>query len=169
MTPEQREHAIAQYAAGYDEVARALEGFPPAHLATRAVAGKWSAAEILHHLADSEMTSALRLRRLLVEERPVIWGYDQDQYAARLRYAEREIGPALEAFRGARATTTQLLRSMTEEEWRREGWHTEDGHYTPEKWLEIYSVHAHDHAAQIARLKDTLKSRPASASPEAWW
>src|SRR6266508_2958317 len=121
------------------------------------VLGKWrSRAEIVQHLADSEMTSAIRLRILLVEDNPVIHGYDQDQYATRLRYNERDIAPALEAFRAARATTAQLLERMTEEDWRREGTHTESGRYTAEDWLRIYATHAHGHADQIRRLREKL-------------
>ena len=156
MNRQEREKLIAQYAAGFDEVAVALKGFPAGTLTAHPIPGKWSAAEIVHHLADSETTSALRLRKLLVDEHPVIHGYDQALYAARLRYNEREIAPSLDAFRAARATTAQLLATMSDADWAREGWHTESGRYGAETWLGIYAVHAHNHAAQIRRLKDTL-------------
>ena len=156
MTPEERATLIDQYERGYDEVTSALEGFQEQQLSNHPINGKWSAREIVHHLADSESTSALRLRRLLAEERPVIQGYDQDEYAKKLKYNEREISPALACFRAARETTSQVLRLMTDADWRREGEHTEIGRYTPEDWLRIYSVHAHNHAAQIQRLKEAL-------------
>jgi hypothetical protein len=156
MTQAERKELIARYAAGYDEVVSALEGFPKAKLTANLIPGKWSAAEIVQHLADSEMTSAIRLRRLLVEDHPVIQGYDQDLFATKLRYNDLDIAPALDAFRGARATTTQLLERMTEADWRREGTHTESGHYTAEDWLEIYAAHAHGHADQIRRLREKL-------------
>jgi len=156
MTPEERSALIAQYGAGYDEVVKALDGFPAASLSAHPIAGKWSAREIIHHLGDSESTSAWRLRRLLVEDNPVIQGYDQDEFATKLHYNDRDMAPALEAFRSARATTVQLLSMMTEEEWKREGTHTESGRYTVENWLKIYADHAHNHAAQIQRLKEAL-------------
>jgi len=158
MTNEERSDLIAKYSAGYDEVTNALNGFPEDRLSTNVIPGKWSAKEIVHHLADSESTSAIRLRRLLVEDSPVIQGYDQDAFAVRLRYNEREMPPALEAFRSARETTVQLLRLMSDDDWVREGVHTENGKYTPEIWLTIYAAHAHNHAAQIKRLKDVLNS-----------
>src|SRR5262245_4917604 len=156
MTQAERKDLIAKYAAGYDEVRSALEGFLKDKLTANLIPGKWSAAEIVQHLADSEMTSAIRLRILLVEDHPVIKGYDQDLFATRLRYNDRDIAPALEAFRGARATTVQLIERMTEEDWRREGTHTESGRYTAENWLEIYAMHAHGHADQIRRLREKL-------------
>ena len=86
----------------------------------------------------------------------MIQGYDQEAWAARLRYNARELAPALEAFRAARATTAQLLPGLSDADWAREGWHTESGRYSAETWLRIYAVHAHNHAAQIRRLKDAL-------------
>ncbi|HQT94364.1 MAG: hypothetical protein B7Z61_03770 [Acidobacteria bacterium 37-71-11] len=159
MTRQERVQLIRQYAAGGDEVLQALEAFPAGKLTARPFRGKWTAAEIVHHLADSEMTAAIRLRRLVAEERPLIHGYDQEAFAARLRYNERDIEPALEAFLAARATTVQVLERMTAQEWARQGWHTEGGPFGPERWLAIYAAHAHNHAAQIARLRAALKAK----------
>jgi DinB family protein len=156
MTPEERKELIATYAAGYDEVMNALNGFPVESLAAHPIPGKWSAREIVHHLGDSETTSAGRLRKLLVEDNPTIQGYDQDEFATKLRYNERDMAPALEAFRSARETTGQLLELMNEADWKRSGTHTESGPYSMEDWLKIYAAHAHNHAAQIRRLHEAL-------------
>jgi hypothetical protein len=157
MPKNGRQEKIAQYAAGYDEVAQALGSFPREALVAHPIAGKWSACEIVHHLADSETMSGIRLRRLLAEEYPVIVGYDQEVFAVILRYNLRDLEPALDQFRAVRATTLQLLSAMSEEDWKRPGWHTEHGLYTAETWLDIYSAHAHNHAAQIRRLHEALK------------
>jgi hypothetical protein len=157
MTHEERQALVAQYKAGYDEVARSLEGFPAGKLSAHPIPGKWSAREIVQHLADSEMNSAIRMRKLLTEDDPQIQGYDQEDYAARLHYNERDIAPALDALRGARATTGQLLDAMSEADWSRAGTHSESGRYTAEDWLRIYAAHAHNHAAQIRRLREALQ------------
>ena len=156
MTPEERRALIHQYGDGYNEVIRALDNFPTESLGAHPIPGKWSAREIVHHLGDSETTSAIRIRKLLVEDEPLIQGYDQDQFASRLRYNERDMAPALEAFRCARETTMQLLPLLSEDDWQRSGTHTESGRYTLEDWLRIYAAHAHNHAAQIHRLRDAL-------------
>jgi hypothetical protein len=159
MTPEERQQLIRQYEAGYDEVVKSLEGFPAEQQTAHPLPGKWSAREIVQHLADSEMNSAIRLRLLLAEDRPVIHAYDQDDYARRLNYNERDIAPALESLRSSRATTAQILAGMTDNDWQREGWHPESGLYTTETWLRIYAAHTHNHAAQIQRLKEALNSQ----------
>jgi DinB superfamily len=156
MTADERRELIAKYASGYDEVIEALEGFPKSQLTAHPSPGNWSACEIVQHLADSEMISAIRLRRLLVEDKPIIEGYDQDLFAKRLHYNDREMAPALAAFRAARSTTLQLLEGMTEADWQREGMHTESGKYTAEDWLKIYAAHAHGHADQIRNLRKAL-------------
>jgi len=158
MNRQEREQLIAQYAAGYDQVAAALKDFPTGKLTAHPIPGKWSAAEIVHHLADSEGTSAIRLKKLLTEDHAEIQGYDEAAWARLLRYNEREIAPSLEAFRLARATTMQLLPLMSDADWARSGTHSESGAYSAETWLRIYAVHAHNHASQIARLREALSS-----------
>lgn len=156
MSPEERKNLIARYAAGYDEVINALNGFPEDSLGAHPIPGKWSAREVVHHLGDSESTSAWRLRMLLVEDNPLIQGYDQDQFASKLHYNERDMAPALQAFRSARESTAQLLELMTEDDWKRAGTHSESGPYSAEHWLKLYAAHAHNHAAQIRRLREAL-------------
>ena len=158
MTREERQRLNEQYEAGYAEVERSLRDFPADKLTARPVEGKWTACEIVQHLADSEMRGALRLRQLLTETDAQIQSYDQDFYATRLRYTERaDIRPALDAVRGARAATSQIIALMTDEDWQRAGRHPEHGRYTCEDWLNIYAAHAHGHASQIDRLREAIK------------
>ena len=76
--------------------------------------------EIVHHLADSEMTAAIRLRLLLATDRPQIMGYNQDEFAdaPALRHP---FDASLAAFQAARLTTAEILERMSEEDWQREG------------------------------------------------
>jgi len=153
MNDTKRRELIDKYKDGYRVVAEALAGIDEATLDARIAPGKWSPREIVHHLADSEMTSAIRLRLLLAEERAEIRGYDQEKFARKLYY-DRPHQLSLEAFRLARATTAEILDRMGAAEWAREGTHTEHGRYTVERWLEIYAEHAHSHAAQIRAARD---------------
>ena len=77
---------IARYKDGYREVAAALEGASDTELDARPAPGTWTAREIVHHLADSEMTSAVRLRLLVAEENAAIRPYDEKEFASRLHY-----------------------------------------------------------------------------------
>ena len=151
-----RQAMIEQYKRGYTEVADAIEGATDAELDARPAPGKWTAREIVHHLADSEMTSAIRMRNLIATDNVAIVGYDQDVFAKRLHY-DRPIAASLAAFKAARETTAELLDRLSEGDWTREGSHTEHGRYGMDTWLGIYSAHAHDHADQIRRARASLK------------
>lgn len=147
---------IGQYRDGYRAITEALADITQAELDAREAPGEWSPREVIHHLADSEMASALRLRQLLAQDNPMIIGYDQEAYA-RILYYDRPIEPSLQAFRYARESTAQILERMTEVEWERAGTHSESGRYSVHDWLAIYAVHAHDHADQIRRARATVK------------
>jgi hypothetical protein len=148
MDATTRKALIAKYKDGGRVVAEALAGSTEAELDARPAPGKWSAREITHHLADSEMIAAVRLRMLLAEDETAIRAYDQKLYAGRLYYT-RPIQASLEAFQAARRATAEILEQMTDAHWARQGTHSETGRYSPERWLEIYAQHAHTHADQI--------------------
>lgn len=158
MSRDERDRRIALYRDGYRAVVEALHDVKEAELDARYADGHWTIREIVHHLADSEMTAAIRLRLLLAEDRPAIRAYDQDVFARRLHY-DRPHESSLMAFRYARECTAQLMDRMTEEEWGREGTHTEVGAYSVERWLEIYATHAHSHARQILEVVGELRKR----------
>src|SRR3954471_3952943 len=134
-TPE-REALIDQYEGGYRAIEAALAGITAAELEAREAPGEWSPRDVVHHLADSEMTSAIRLRLLIAQDSPQIVGYDQEEFVRRL-YPDRPIEPSLAAFGAARAATSPILRRLSEDEWRRTGTHSEMGEYSVEAWLSI--------------------------------
>ena len=152
MDTATRTSLIRRYAEGFAEVEAALAGITPAQL-DRADADGWTARQVVHHLADSEMASALRLRKLVAETNPVIWGYDEELYAKTLHYDDRPIEASLLALKAARESTLSILERLTEADWARQGWHSESGPYSTERWLEIYAAHGHDHAEQIRRAR----------------
>jgi hypothetical protein len=74
-------------------------------------------------------------------------------------HAERPIEASVEAVAAARKTTAEILDRLDEEQWARGGTHTESGPYGVEAWLEIYAAHAHDHADQIRRARESALLR----------
>ena len=151
MDATERAALIAAYEAGPAEVDRALTEIGRGAFDRRPADGSWSAREVVHHLADSEMRSAIRLRRLIAEDEPQILGYDEAVYATTFHYAKRPMEPALAAFRAARSTTAQILHLLDDAAFGRRGSHAESGPYGVEDWLRIYARHAHEHADQIRR------------------
>lgn len=151
MDAEERARLIRQYRDGFQAVLDALDGVTEEEL-DRSAADGWTPRQIAHHLGDSEMMAAIRIRRLLAEPRPIVYGYDEKAFAERLT-GNRPIEPSLQALRWARETSSQLIDRMTDDDWRIVGKHTESGPYGTEDWLRIYAAHAHEHAAQISRAR----------------
>jgi hypothetical protein len=163
MDTDERARLLERYRDGYRAVSEAVAGLSDAELDRRAADG-WTARQIVHHLADSEMTSAIRLRRLLAEDQPVIQGYDEELFARKLHY-ERPITASLEALHAARQATAEIVDRLDEAEWARAGTHSESGRYSVEDWLTIYAAHAHDHAEQIRRAAGGQAQGVASSVP----
>src|SRR5882672_11393551 len=139
MDRNTRDQLVVRYKDGYRAVAAALEGAADAELDARPAPGKWTARQIVHHLADSEMTSAIRLRLLVAEDRAQIRPYDQELFARTLHY-DRPVASSMLAFQAARASNGDLLDRLTEAQWAKVGTHPEHDHYGVEHWLEIYAA-----------------------------
>jgi hypothetical protein len=143
-----RQTLLADYADGARVVLEAVARASDDDLDRAPSDGGWTARTVVHHLADAEVMSSVRLRRLLGEEEPEIAGYDENHYARVLRY-DRPIAAALQVVVAVRALNSELLAELDDNEWARRGTHSEDGPYGVERWLEIYTEHAHGHARQI--------------------
>lgn len=149
MTSDERATLLARYRAGYAAFERAIE--EAKDRLDEAKEGGWTARQVAHHLADSEMTAAIRLRRVLAEDDAVIQAYDEEAFARHLAYDQRPVEWSLTAAQAARETSAAILATLTEEQWARTGTHTESGPYGVETWLRIYADHPYDHAAQVRR------------------
>jgi hypothetical protein len=109
----------------------------------------WTPRMVIHHVADSETNSYVRLRRLLAEPMgTVIQGYDEAQWARVLHY-DRPVGQSLAVVRAVRDSSAELLDRITPDDLARAGVHSESGPYTLADWLDTYVAHARDHAEQI--------------------
>ncbi len=145
---------LAQYVAAYDQLTAALaqfEGLPAEFWHFRPRPGAWSVHEIVLHLADSEANSYIRLRRLAAEPGTTVLGYEQDRWARELHYPQQSLETALHTFRWLRQSSVELLRLLPESVWSHAVTHSEAGHYTAERWLELYAEHVPGHIAQMQR------------------
>lgn len=153
----ERAALLDRYRDGADQFIATVEGLSDAELDARPFAGEWTVREIAHHLADGELNSAVRLRRLIAEDEPLLPGYDEMEFSRRLHYGERAIGPSLAAMAAARAATYQILDRLSEAEWARGGTHSEHGPYGVEAWLRDYADHPWDHADQARRVLEAFR------------
>ena len=109
----------------------------------------WSPAEVLTHLADTEVVTGWRLRQILAEDEPTIQPYDQERWATALHYQKRDPTVALEAFGAARHANLEILRLLSDEEWERTYVQPEYGRQTLRTKIRHISDHDLAHLRQI--------------------
>jgi DinB superfamily len=135
-----------------DWLARRTTGLTDAALRRPEAPGKWSAIEIIQHLADTELVYGWRTRQILTEDRPAIQGYDQDAWARGLGYATMPLDLALVQLGGLRAANLRLWRSLTPTQRARVGLHSERGPESLDLLLRLMGAHDLVHRRQLDRV-----------------
>jgi hypothetical protein len=131
-------------------LAQALAAIGGDNLSTPPAPGKWSAAEILCHLADCELVFGFRLRQTLAEDSPTLQPFDQDKWSA--VYRGIEAGHALEVFAALRGWNLRLLETALPAAATRPTTHPERGAMTFMTIVETMAGHDLNHLAQLDRL-----------------
>jgi DinB superfamily len=135
-----------------DQVTRVVSGFDEARLAAPETPGKWSALRVLRHLVDSELVWAIRLRKVVAEDRPVIQGYDQDLWADRLHYDRQSPADVRADLVALRRLNLRFLRGLDSEELKRFGVHSERGDESVGHMIRLYAGHDLLHLRQLRRI-----------------
>jgi hypothetical protein len=149
MDAAQREALIQTYTAGPARLRAAVEAAPAQMRKWRPSPDEFSVHEVAVHCADSETNSHGRIRYLVAEDNPTIFGYDPDGWARKFAYPDHPLDAALLTVEAVRANTVPILRRLTEEDWAASGTHSESGTYSAEDWLKIYAAHLEEHTQQV--------------------
>jgi hypothetical protein len=123
----------------------------------RPAPNKWSARQIMAHLADSELVCAHRCRQIAAEDNPTLIAFDQELWARNLNYAVRKPKQSLESFRRLRAENHELLIGLPESAFERAGNHTEAGRMTLGALVDRNVQHTESHARQLQALREEYK------------
>ena len=134
------------------KLARLIKGAPPAKLRKRPAPEKWSAAEILAHLADAEIVTSWRVRAILGAPGTPIQAFDQDAWVVAGRYSKRDAHKSLEQFRVLRDANLALYKSLSPEQWKHHGLHAERGEESIERILRMMAGHDINHLEQVAAI-----------------
>ena len=112
--------------------------------------GKWSARDILSHLADGEVAFSFRLRQTLAEDHHVIQPFDQETWAT--NYAGYNSQAAMMTFSCIRQWNLMLLRSIPAEAMAKPVLHPERGEMTFRELIETMAGHDLNHLAQLEAI-----------------
>jgi hypothetical protein len=123
----------------------------PSRIAVSPAPGKWSATEILCHLADCEIAFGFRLRQTLAEDHHVLQPFDQEKWAA--TYPSVTAEQAIRAFAAMREWNLILIRNTPASAAQKPVTHPERGAMTFATIVETMAGHDLNHIAQLQKLR----------------
>lgn len=126
-----------------------VKGVSPAKLRKRPAPEKWSVAEIVVHLADTEIAGSWRIRSILGAPGTALQAFDQDAWVTAMHYEKRDVRKAIEQFRVNREANLALYKTLTPEQWKLHGMHAERGQETVEHIARLFAGHDLNHVKQI--------------------
>jgi DinB family protein len=132
-------------------------GLTPRQLKWKPEAGKWSIAEIVAHLADTEIVASWRLRSVIGANGITIQPYDQNVWADVFRYAEADVNHAIETFRVLRENNLKMLKALPPTAWDNYGMHLERGKETLVHLTRMFAGHDTNHLRQIEALAAEIR------------
>ncbi len=147
---------LAVQAATAKKLARLIKGVPASKLRKRPAPDKWSVAEILAHLADAEIVGGFRMRFILGAPGTPVVAFDQDSWVVSGHYNKRDPRKSIELFRTVREANLAMLKSLTPEQWKHYGMHSERGQESIEHIVRMFAGHDLNHLRQLEAI---LKNR----------
>jgi hypothetical protein len=161
-TPQQYTQRILGYVEGKQplevqastpgKLERLIKGLSVTKLRERPAADRWSVSEIVAHLADAEIVTGFRMRLILGAPGAPIAAYDQNSWVTSGHYEKRDPRKSVEQFRVLREANLALLESLTPEQWKHYGMHSERGQETMELIVRMAAGHDINHLQQIERI-----------------
>ncbi len=134
-----------------NETRSVLSGFIPNDWNRSYAPGKWTARQILVHVAQAELVFGTRIRFALAEPGYVVQPFDQDRWIA--LEGTRVDGPtALAFFEAMRRMNLALFSSLTADERRRTFKHPERGEMRVEDILVMMAGHEVHHLAHFKTI-----------------
>jgi uncharacterized damage-inducible protein DinB len=134
------------------KLARLVKGLNKKRLTRKPAPEKWSIAEILAHLADTEIVGSWRLRQVIGNSGAQIQAFDQNVWAKSFDYAKRDPKQSLEVFRVLRENNLAMLKALPKELWEHYGVHQERGKESVAHIVRMYAGHDLNHLGQVERI-----------------
>lgn len=153
LSPEQRTAAIDAIAALPKAMRAAVAGLTEQQLDTPYREGGWTVRQTVHHVADSHMQAAGRVRMALTEEWPKICPYNEAAWAELADARTLPVEASLQLLEAVHTRWATLLRSLDEAQWKRGYEHPQSGRQTLEQVAGLYAWHGRHHTAHITGLR----------------
>ena len=121
-------------------------------LEKRSEPGKWSANEIVAHLADTETVLGFRLRQMLSKDGIAIASFDQGLWAAVSNYQAIPATRSAARLEVNRAANLELMEKLTPVQMTMYGVHSERGREAVAHLSRLWARHDLNHLSQLRTL-----------------
>jgi hypothetical protein len=156
---------LERYRRGPEHLASAIAGADDAELDFKPAPEKWSARQIIAHLADTEAVATIRFRQIVAEDEPTLFNWDQNAWAERTDYHRRDPSRAIRTMRFLREDNCCFLEVLAPAAFSRAGIHTRRGRMTLLELLKLFSEHVEKHCNQIRTAREAYQQSQIPAQP----
>ena len=113
--------------------------------------GEWSAAFVIHHIADAEIQFGVRYANALCEENPTIVPFDEEKFPTGLQYNNRSVAISLQSLAASHAMNYEILKNASEADWERVSTHPQRGAVTLLQLVTLSANHIEGHIDQLKK------------------
>jgi hypothetical protein len=113
--------------------------------------GEWSAAFVIHHIADAEIQFGVRYANALAEENPTIVPFDEEKFPNGLQYAKRSVATSLQSLAASHAMNYEILKNASDADWDRISTHPQRGAVTLLQLVTLSANHIEGHIDQLKK------------------
>jgi len=111
--------------------------------------GEWSAAFVIHHIADAEIQFGVRYANALCEDNPTIVPFDEEKFPVGLQYGKRSVAVSLQSLAASHAMNYEILKNASDADWTRVSTHPQRGEVTLLQLVTLSANHIESHIAQL--------------------
>jgi len=134
-------------------IATLVSTMTPAQMRTPYRDGGWTAAQVVHHMADSHVNAYIRTRFALSEDNFTVKPYDENRWAQFPDATAPDASPSVAILTGLHARWAALLRTLGPGDFARQLLHPERGPMTIDTLIQLYAWHGKHHAGHLRIVK----------------
>lgn len=158
MTAEEVESIVDYLAETPEALRRLIDGLSDDERHWRPEGVEFSVLESVCHLLDIEREGyAVRIKRLLKEDHPVLEDIDGSRLARERDYNSQDMQAALEAFKDTRKDNIRILGSLGPDQFERQGILETVGPITLRALVRMMREHDDAHRKEILELRGRLR------------
>ena len=156
ISASQRTELIAVLRQFPEQLKKVVENFEAADFKNTYRPDGWTAAQVIHHLADSHMHSYLRFKHTYTEDTPTITPYDEGAWSCLSDGSDHDVQASLKILEGVHHRWCQFLDAFTTEDFDRKYYHPQlKIYFSLNQALALYAWHCKHHLEHVKNCKIT--------------